>query len=69
MNGYEIKPETLKANLEFVREEIKRVEAARDKLAGLGNEARSDDADTLQRGYSRVLAELRGLLRHNYDVE
>lgn len=69
MSYYEIKPETLRSNLEFIRQEIGRFQQAHDELNNKPDKSRSDDADTLLRGYSRVLNELKALIRHDYDVE
>lgn len=69
MSYYELNPEILKSNLEFIREEIKRIDAARQKLAEQLPDAKSDDADTLIRGYSRAIADLRSLIRYNYDAD
>ncbi len=69
MSYHDIKPETLRSNLNFIRQEITRIQQAYDELSNKPDENRSDDADTLLRGYSRVLSELKNLLRHDYDVE
>lgn len=68
MNGYELEADVLRKNLEFIREEIKRMEVVRSELEA-SKGVRSDDADTLLRGYGRIMSELKYLLRFDYDAE
>ena len=69
-NGFDLPKQTLDEHLKFIREEKDRISAQLNKLDNLkGYEKRSDDAETLMKGYQTLMKELGSLLRHDYDAE
>lgn len=69
-NGFDLPKQILDEHLKFIREEKDRINAQLNKLDNLkGYEKRSDDAETLMKGYQILMKELGSLLRHDYDAE
>lgn len=69
-NGFDLPGHILDEHLKFIREEKNRINSRLDMLNNLkGYEKKSDDAETLLRGYQTLIKELGSLLRHEYDAE
>ena len=61
MNGIDLDINILRQNIAFIREEITRITTIKEQLE-TNPGARSDDA-------TKILSNLRSLLRHEYDAE
>ena len=70
MNDFELPKEILNDNLNFIREELERIEKQLKELESLKcYVVASDDAQTLIMGYMRLKTQLNSLLRHDFDAE
>jgi DNA integrity scanning protein DisA with diadenylate cyclase activity len=70
MNGFELSEDTLKVQLDYIRQEKKEVEEIIEKLQALPSyQLKSDDAQSILMGWSRIRRELNYMLRRDYDAE
>lgn len=68
MNGISLDTTTLQENINFIREEIKRIKAIKKNVESCPG-ARSDDAARLIITYDSIISNLNYLLQYNYDAE
>lgn len=69
-NGFDLPLDILNKHLNFIREEISRVENQITELENMKSyHQMSDDAKTLLQGLKKIKYELNVLLRHDYDAE
>lgn len=69
-NGFDLHKQILDEHLEFIREEIERMNIQIEKLEILKSYQKdADDSRTLLTGYMELRTKMKSLLRHDYDAE
>ncbi len=69
-NGFDLPKQILDEHLDFIREEIERMNVQIEKLESLKSYQKdADDTRTLLMGYMKLKTEMKSLFRHDYDAE